>query len=365
VSANSLAKCRDFIVEGNEAFNVAIASISGGVAETNNTTGGTGCQNTAASCASKNGVIIDDDIGGVFNFTDAASSCISTAAAPNASCGDIALAELTPPSGPQNFDFFVNRGAVGTGVTYQYDQVVTLQTVDGTATVANSDYVPRVGANACVVTFGPTTTAPQLCRVQDVPDTNQEADETFTLQITGITNLSNVPGNQVNSFANAQLQQGADFVAQGTILNDDGSRVASINSVAQNEGTPSPDPAGTPTAVPIRFRIDIQGTSAFGTQFTYTTRPAGSTTGVANSQGSPNPLIVPGPSPAGSTDPATELQPSNGVGGTAQVWSTRQSSTRVRTMSLPRLRTWVRPRRRPSAVLQAQILHRRRIRTRV
>jgi len=64
---------------------------------------------------------------------------------------------------------------------------------------------------------------------------------------------------------------GEDLIAQGTILNDDGSRVFSVNNVTQLEGTDAANTAqgSTPGTTPFTFRFEAQGSSTQASTFTF------------------------------------------------------------------------------------------------
>ena len=94
---------------------------------------------------------------------------------------------------------------------------MSYRTADGTATVADNDYVPKSGT----LSFATGTTT-QTITISVVGDTKIEPDETFTV------NLS-------SPSANATLGQGQGM-GVGTIVNDD-LPTLSINSVSQAEGT--------------------------------------------------------------------------------------------------------------------------------
>ena len=92
---------------------------------------------------------------------------------------------------------------------------VAYSTADGTATVADNDYLPKSGT----LTFAPGTPTTQTITIPVVGDTDVEPDETFTV------NLSN-PGN-------ASILHG---IGTGTILNDSSEPTISIDDVTIQEG---------------------------------------------------------------------------------------------------------------------------------
>src|SRR5882724_8051902 len=95
---------------------------------------------------------------------------------------------------------------------------VDFATADGTATVADGDYVAANGT----VTFAPGVTS-QPVTVTVNGDTRFEPNETFFVNLTNPTNAT-ISDNQ----------------GVGTIVNDDGPPTISINDVSQNEGTVGP-----------------------------------------------------------------------------------------------------------------------------
>jgi CSLREA domain-containing protein len=101
----------------------------------------------------------------------------------------------------------------------------TFSTSDGTATVADNDYVAVAGQT---VTFNDGDTADKTVDVTVNDDSTYEADETVNLTLSGTT-------------INRPLQNGPDFVASGsaatlTITNDDAPPTLSVDDVTHNEG---------------------------------------------------------------------------------------------------------------------------------
>jgi Calx-beta domain len=136
----------------------------------------TGATNATLSTSSATATILDDD------------------APPTVSIGDVTLAEGN--AGTTNFGFTVSlSGPSGKTIT------VRASTADGTATTANTDYVPRTNV---LLTFSPLQTS-QLFDVTVNGDTVLENDETFAV------NLSS-PSATVTI---------ADGTGDGTIQNDD------------------------------------------------------------------------------------------------------------------------------------------------
>ncbi len=122
-------------------------------------------------------------------------------------------------------------------------RTVNYTTVDGSATVANNDYLPTSGT----ITFGPNSPTLQIVTVTVNGDITFEANEVFFLRLS----------NPVN----ANIQE-ADGI--GTIFNDDVEPSFSINDVSANEGN-----AGT-TA--FTFTITRSGNpTSFSSLVTYST----------------------------------------------------------------------------------------------
>ena len=101
------------------------------------------------------------------------------------------------------------------------DEVVTVlvSTVDGSATVADGDYVPVGGQ---LITFDPETNEAEFV-VQTIEDNKLESNETLTVVLSSATNATGVSGSP----------------ATGTIVNDDGQPVVSISgpsSVVEGTG---------------------------------------------------------------------------------------------------------------------------------
>jgi hypothetical protein len=123
------------------------------------------------------------------------------AAGPSASEGN---------AGTSNFDFTVNLSAASVSpVTVRY------QTSDGTATVADGDYV---AVNDSIVIAPGLTTG--TIHVPVNGDTKYESDEAFGVTLTGATGAT----------------LGSPVAATGTIQNDDAPPALSIDSVSHPEG---------------------------------------------------------------------------------------------------------------------------------
>ena len=115
-----------------------------------------------------------------------------------ASIGDTAAAEGDGGTSPFFFTISLNQPAGAGGVSVDY------ATVDGSATVADSDYIASSGT--ATIAEGSTSVT---ISVDVVGDTATEPDETFTVE------LSNAAGAEL-----------ADASGLGTILNDDVATVA-------------------------------------------------------------------------------------------------------------------------------------------
>ncbi len=144
---------------------------------------------------------------GACNLTmNAAKSVTATFVAVTMTINNVAKAEGNSGTTPFAFTVTLSRASTST-VTVNY------ATANGTATVAGGDYLAKVGT----LTFIPGQTS-QTVTVDVIGDTNQEANETF------FVNLSSPVG--------ATLLDGQGL---GTILNDDGP-VLTINDVSKAEG---------------------------------------------------------------------------------------------------------------------------------
>ena len=143
---------------------------------------------------------------------------------------------------------------------YSLPVTVSYRTSDGTATVADNDYVAVAGQT---VTFDDGDTADKTVDVTVNDDSIYEAAETVNLSLSGTT-------------INRPLQNGPDFVASGssatlTITNDDAPPTLSINDVTQNEGN-----AGTTDftfTVTKTGATEVNATVSFATQNGSATAP--------------------------------------------------------------------------------------------
>jgi hypothetical protein len=148
-------------------------------------------------------------------------------------------------SGTTPFVFTVTLSAASASTV-----MVNYATADGTAT-APSDYAVTSGT----LMFNPGVTT-QTITVNVVGDTVVEANETFTVTLSGPTN--------------ATIATGA---GTGTIINDDGAGLPtlSINSVSANEGN-----AGT---TPFTFTVTLSAASASTVTVSFATADGSATAG--------------------------------------------------------------------------------------
>jgi len=149
----------------------------------------------------------------VFNTSNVPSKAkvvrISTPTTPALSVNDVSLAEGNAGTTTFNFTVSLSAPAGAGGVSFN------IVTADGTASAASGDFTAKSLTAQTIPAGGSTYTF----SVQVNGDTNTEADETFSV------NVSNVTGATV-----------ADGQGQGTIQNDDVARAISVNDVTQAEG---------------------------------------------------------------------------------------------------------------------------------
>jgi outer membrane protein assembly factor BamB len=161
---------------------------------------------------------------------------------PTVSINDVSVSEGN--SGTTTLNFTVSLSfATSATVT------VPWSTANGTATVADGDYVQVTGGS---VTFNPGATS-QTLQVTVNGDTRWEPDETLLVNLGTPTNATN-----------------ADNQGQGTILNDDGIPQISIDDVTQAEGN------GGSGATPFLFTVSLSNPSSVTVGVT-----AGTTNGTA------------------------------------------------------------------------------------
>jgi hypothetical protein len=123
------------------------------------------------------------------------------------------------------------------------------QTVDGTATVADNDYVPKSGT--FVIPDGQTSSPPIILEI--VGDRRVEPDETFQLVVTFSSGAQSPPPYTI------------------TIVNDDAPSI-SVGDVRVNEGNSA--------TTPMNFVVTLNPAAAVPVQATYQTDPGTATAGV-------------------------------------------------------------------------------------
>ncbi len=160
------------------------------------------------------GATIGDDLG------------IGTIVTQGLSISDVVVVE--GDSGTRDAVFTVSLSRQSTS-----NVTVVYSTMDGTATLADNDYIAASGT----LTFAPGVST-QLITVQVVGDTEQEANETFRVI------LSDAVGAPI--FNNA---------GTGTILNDDGQKVAYLLSLSDQFANPLP--LSTQFDVGDEFFLDV------------------------------------------------------------------------------------------------------------
>jgi hypothetical protein len=126
--------------------------------------------------------------------------------------------------------------------------------MDGTATLANSDYQAFTGN----ITFAALSTAAQTANVNIVGDLIVEADENFAMNLTGLTLPAGIAAGSVTLAANTT----------GTIRNDDSTSV-SIASAVRAEGN-----SGTSNLV---FTVTLSAPSATNVTANFSTTPGTAT----------------------------------------------------------------------------------------
>lgn len=157
------------------------------------------------------------------------------------------------PSGPEgNSGVFLIQVVFSQAVPGNFAVTGNYQTVDGTATVADSDYLPASGV--FVIPPGETSSTPITIGI--VGDTRFEADETFRLVISNVTG-----GN---------LTEPGPYTF--TILNDDAAPSVTVTSPSVTEGN-----SGT-TA--MAFEITLNAPAGAPVQAAYSTSGGTATSGV-------------------------------------------------------------------------------------
>ncbi len=157
------------------------------------------------------------------------------------------------PSGPEG-----NAGITYLEVVFtqpagsNFTTTGTYQTVDGTATIADNDYLPASGV--FVIPGGSTSSEP--IQVGIVGDTKFEANETFQLLI------SNVQGGS--------LAEPGPYTF--TIVNDDAQPTITVSNASATEGN-----SGT---TPMNFTVTLSAAAGASIVATYTTAAGTATSGV-------------------------------------------------------------------------------------
>jgi hypothetical protein len=150
-----------------------------------------------------------------------------------------------------------STGTIGNTITFQVTRsgdltntgTVDFKTIDGTmtggavSTGARADFV----ASAGTLTFAPGQST-KTVTVQLRPDLNYEADETFTLQLTGSSNGSLVDGTGAPQ---------ATLSATGTITNNDVRPTVSIDDASVFEGNPDGNSANDPDTTDMVFTVRL------------------------------------------------------------------------------------------------------------
>ena len=108
----------------------------------------------------------------------------------------ISIGDVTKSEGRKNQKtLFTFTGTLSAA----YDQPVTVsfKTIDGTATTGDNDYVAQTGT----ITFNPGETTKTIT-IEVKGDNKREADETFSLVLTGATNAEILDGTGLGTIAN-------------------------------------------------------------------------------------------------------------------------------------------------------------------
>jgi Calx-beta domain/Divergent InlB B-repeat domain len=189
---------------------------------------------------------------------------VSSGSQPAVSIDDVTVTE--GDSGTVTASFTVSLSAAS-GQTV----VVNYSTADGTATAADADYVPAAGT----LSFAPGQTT-RFVNVIVNGDTSYEANETFTVTLSGPVNASIADGEGV-----------------GTIGNDDPVPTLSIGDVAVTEGN-----SGTVTA---GFTVSLSAASSQAVTVGYATADATATTADADYVAASGTLTI---APGVTTQPA-------------------------------------------------------------
>ncbi len=202
----------DTKVEADETFTVTLLS----------------AQNATIADANGVGTIFDDDVLPSLTINDVSANEGNTMHTPH-----------TP------FTFTVTLSAASTDTVW-----VSYMTVDGSATVADSDYVPESSS----ITFNPGETSKQVT-IDVHGDTNVEADETFTVTLLSAQNATIADANGV-----------------GAIVNDDSLPLMTINDVSTDEGNTMHTPH-----TPFTFTVSLSAASAGTVWASYATADGSAT----------------------------------------------------------------------------------------
>ena len=152
-------------------------------------------------------------------------------ALPTLAINDVTAAEGNTMHSPHtSFTFTVSLSAASTDTVW-----ASYGTSDGSATQADSDYVPESSS----ITFNPGETSKQLT-IDVHGDTQEEPDETFTVTLLSVSNATIADANGV-----------------GTIVNDDSLPLISINDVSADEGNTMHTPH-----TPFTFTVSLSAASA-------------------------------------------------------------------------------------------------------
>ena len=169
--------------------------------------------------------------------------------------------------GTTPFDFTVNLSSAATSPV-----VVRYQTADGTATVADSDYV--AASDSIAIAAGQSSGTIHLTVKGD---TKYENGETFTVTLTSATNAT----------------LGATLTATGTIANDDSQPTLSIVASA---GVTEGGSGNTP----LVFGVTLSNPSAFAAAASYATADNSATTADNDYQAASGTVTIPAGQTAGS-----------------------------------------------------------------
>lgn len=216
----SVPSVGDAVVEANERFALSLSAL------------------TAPAPVLASITVSATPIFGTLNNDDSATISIN------------APSQLEGNAGTAALPFTLNLSApVQGGVSF------TAATADGTATVANNDYQ----ASTTAVSFAGLSTTAQTVNVNVLGDLTLENDESFAVNLSGLTVAAGIPAGSV-SFLPAS--------ANGTLRNDD-AVVLSINSVQALEASGSLTftvSLTSATALPVSVQYATQNGNALSGQ---------------------------------------------------------------------------------------------------